>query len=50
MCKYTRIHFGSFCMLCLEIKISGDKAKINVIKNVKKEKAVFYDVMIWFDK
>ena len=32
--------------------ISGDKAdkaKINVIKNVKKEKAVFYDVMIWFD-
>ena len=31
-------------------KISGDKAKINVIKNVKKEKAVFYDVMIWFDK
>ena len=31
-------------------KISGDKAKINVFKNVKKEKAVFYDVMIWFDK
>ena len=30
--------------------ISSDKAKINVIKNVKKEKAVFYDVMIWFDK
>ena len=34
-------------------KISGDKAdkaKINVNKNVKKEKAVFYDVMIWSDK
>ena len=31
-------------------KISSDKAKINVIKNVKKEKVVFYDVMIWFDK
>ena len=33
--------------------ISGDKAeraKINVIKIVKKEKAVVYDVMIWFDK
>ena len=28
-------------------KISSDKAKINVIKNVKKEKAVFYDVMLW---
>ena len=33
-----------------EGKISSDKAKINVIKNVKKEKAVFYDVMFWFDK
>ena len=31
-------------------KISSHKAKINVIKNVKKEKAVIYDVMIWFDK
>ena len=31
-------------------KIYSDKPKINVIKNVKKEKAVFYDVMIWFDK
>ena len=31
-------------------KISGDKATINVIKNVQKEKAVFYDVIIWFDK
>ena len=28
-------------------KISSDKAKINVIKNGKKEKAVFYDVMLW---
>ena len=28
-------------------KISSDKAKINVIKNVRKEKAVFYDVMLW---
>ena len=28
-------------------KISSDKEKINVIKNVKKEKAVFYDVMLW---
>ena len=44
MCKYTRIHFGSFCMLCLEIYFFGDKAdkaKLNVIKNVTKEKAVF---------
>ena len=31
-------------------KISSDKAKINVIKNVRKETAVFYDVVIWFDK
>ena len=31
-------------------KISGNKAEINVIKNVKKEKAVFYGVMILFDK
>ena len=31
-------------------KISGDKTEINIIKNVKKEKAVFCDVMIWFDK
>ena len=31
-------------------KISGNKAKKNVIKNVKKEKAVFYDVMIQFQK
>ena len=31
-------------------KISSDSAKINFIKNVKKEKAVFYDVMICFDK
>ena len=28
-------------------KISSDKAKINVIKNVKKKKDVFYDVMLW---
>ena len=28
-------------------KTSSDKAKINVIKNVKKEKVVFYDVMLW---
>ena len=27
-------------------KISSNKAKINVIKNVKKEKVVFYDVML----
>ena len=28
-------------------KISSDKTEINVIKNVKKDKAVFYDVMLW---
>ena len=49
MCKYTRIHFGSLCVMFGD-ELSGDKAKINVIKNVKKEKAVLYDVMIWFDK
>ena len=45
MCKYTRIHFGSFCVLCLEIKflmISKNKC----YQNVKKVKAVFYDVML----
>ena len=31
-------------------KISSDKAKVNVIKNVKEEKVMFYDVMIWFNK
>ena len=46
ICKYTRIHFSSFCMLFFGDKISSDKEKINVIKNVKKEKAVFYDVML----
>ena len=28
-------------------KLYSDKSKINVMKNVKKEKAVFYDVMLW---
>ena len=28
------------------ILCSSDKAKINVIKNVKKEKAMFYDDML----
>ena len=43
MCKYTRIHFGSFCVLCLGIKFPG---KNKCYQNVKKEKAVFYDVML----
>ena len=41
MCKYTRIHFGSFCVLFLEIKFLGDKEKINAIKNVKRRKLCF---------
>ena len=50
---HVQVHLITFWfILCVMFgdKISGDKAKINVIKNVKKEKAVFYDVMIWFDK
>ena len=31
-------------------KISSDKAKKKCYQNGKKEKAVVYDVMIWFDK
>ena len=45
MCKYNRIHFGSFCVLCLEIKFPVITKKKNY-QNVKKEKAVSYDVML----
>ena len=47
---HVQIHLNTFWfILCVLFanKISSDKAKINVIKNVKNEKAVFYDVMIW---
>ena len=50
MCASTLNTFWFILCVMFGDKISGDKAKINVIKNVKKEKAVFYDVMIWFDK
>ena len=50
---HVQVHWKTFWFILHVMygdKISGDKAKINVIKNVKKEKAVFYDVIIWFDK
>ena len=50
---HVQVHENTFwfilCVIFGDI-ISSDKAKIYVIKNVNKEKAVFYDVMIWFDK
>ena len=46
---YKNTFWFILCVMCGD-KISSDKAKLNVTKNVKKEKAVFYDVMIWFDK
>ena len=44
--EYILVHFECY----IGHKIFSDKAKITIIKNVKKEKAVFYDAMICFDK
>ena len=46
---HVQVQWNTFWfILCVMFgdKISSDKVKINVIKNVKKEKAVFYDVML----
>ena len=45
---HVQVHYNTFWFILYVMfgdKISSDKAKINVIKNVKKKKAVFYDVM-----